>query len=388
MAFLKPEQMNAARQSFRNRVWIEGMRIATAPLRASMRRMGKTIFTGPARNNSQEVNQQPMPEFSGIIAPLYVPKARDLSMVTGLDPLFSDVDRQILGEFRLAGSSYQNVEFGPSDRFTEIEDCHALHRLYWAARYARTAAFGHRDAYTALRASWRKWLQSTHSSVTFAPYTVAERIASLSECLFWLGHCKGADAAVIISMKEQVWKDGQRLSNNIEYELGVHNHLLNDARGLFRASRMLPDVSDAPKWRELAFRLWEEYFPKLVMEDGTFAEQSSHYQLLLSRTALEYFLAARLCVTPFPEGLQARLSRMLKIANDLLRPDGSLPRFGDNSPDHTVEDLWGLMSAAYYHGLLQTAPRHGMITPLTLLYCGEAPHLPTSPAPWRNSFYP
>jgi hypothetical protein len=79
---------------------------------------------------------------------------------------------------------------------------------------------------------------------------------------------------------------------------------------------------------------------------------------------------------------------MFQLANDLLRSDGSLPRFGDNSPDHTVGDLWGLMAAAYHCGLLKASPRHDVVTPLTLMYCGEAPRLPAPTTPSHGSFYP
>ncbi len=224
-------------------------------------------------------------------------------MAVGLERLFSDVDRQIRGEFRLAGGGYKRIEFGAADQFSEAEDHHAFDRLYWAARYARAAAFGHPGALAALRSSWTKWLQSAHGPAAFAPYTVAERIASLSECLFWMDHCiSDFDADEIISMKRQIWNDAQVLSANIEYALGVHNHLLNDARGLFRASRVLADLDEAPAWREQAFRLWDEFFPKLILDDGSFAEQSSHYHVLLCRTALEYFLAARLSHRALPEG--------------------------------------------------------------------------------------
>jgi hypothetical protein len=303
--------------------------------------------------------------------------------------LFRDVDRQIRGEFRLAGGGYKSVQFDAADQFSEVEDRHALHRLYWAARYARAAAFGHPDAIAALRSSWTKWFRIAHGPVAFATYTLAERIASLSECLFWSRHCTGGlTADEISSMKRQTWKDAYRLSANIESGLGVHNHLLNDARGLFRASLVLRDLDEAAAWREQAFRLWDEFFPKLVLEDGSFAEQSSHYQLLMCRTALEYFLAVRLLHRVLPEETVGQLSRMFQVANDLLRSDGSLPRFGDNSPDHTVEDLWGLMAAAYHCGLLKARPRHDSISPLTLLYCGQAPRLPSAVASSCDSFYP
>jgi hypothetical protein len=389
MVFLTPEQMNATRQSLLNGDWMESVRIVTRPLRSSVRRSIARSVRRPVRRSAEYVDPALVPEFSSNIHSLYVHEVADFELATGLERLFSDVDRQIRGEFRLAGGGYRSVPFDTTDPLSEVEDFHALHRLYWAARYVRAAAFRHPEAIEALRDSWIKWVRMAHGPAAVAPYTLAERIASLSECLFWARHCTdGLNAGEIISMKRQVWKDAHRLSANIEYGLGVHNHLLNDARGLFRASLVLRDLDEAAAWQEQAFSLWDEFFPKLVLEDGSFAEQSSHYQLLLCRTALEYYLAARLLHRVLPEATVGQLSRMFQVANDLLRTDGSLPRFGDNSPDHTIDDLWGLMAAAYHCGLLKARPRHDSISPLTLFYCGQAPRLPDAIPSSCDRFYP
>ena len=104
----------------------------------------------------------------------------------------------------------------------------------------------------------------------------------------------GLDAGLpVAALKQRIWADGRLLADTVEYGLGVHNHLVNDARGLYIASAAVPERAEASAWREQAFQIWDEYFPKLVLQDGTFAEQSSHYHLLLCRTALEYWLAAR-----------------------------------------------------------------------------------------------
>ena len=134
------------------------------------------------------------------------------------------------------------------------------------------------------------------SPVASWPYTVAERIASLTTALFWI-HRGGSSKllALIPRVKQQIWKDAAHVSANVEFALGVHNHLLNDARGLFLASAALvSECEQAAQWREQAFTIWDEYFPQLVLADGAFAEQSSHYHLLLCRTALEYWLACRI----------------------------------------------------------------------------------------------
>ena len=393
MRFFAPEQMNSVRHSIRDGEWLQSVKTATAPLRGSLRRIRRSIFDRirriPVSRTFRHVGPSPLPIFSADILPLFVSKVKDLKVVTGLAGLLSDVDKQMLGEYRLAGSGYQRVKLNGDDQFSEIEDHHALERLYWAARYSRAAAFGHPDAAVALRCCWMKWLQIPKGAIATAPYTVAERIASLSECLFWMAQRVGElDTVEIISMKHQIRKDAHLLSSNIEYSLGLHNHLLNDARGLFRASRVLADIKEAKAWKKQAFRIWDEYFPKLILADGSFAEQSSHYQILLCRTALEYYLAARFSHRNLPDQLEEQISQMFQLANDLVRPDGSFPRFGDSSPDHTADDLSGLLSASYHYGLLKERPRHTAISPLTLLYCGEAPRIPEAVATSRQNTYP
>jgi Heparinase II/III-like protein len=109
---------------------------------------------------------------------------------------------------------------------------------------------------------------------------------------------------------------------------------------------------------------------------------------LLCRTALEYWLACRLAHRAMLSEFESRIRSMFELANELLRPDGSLPRFGDNSPDRIISDLWGLMSAAHHHGLLKNAPRHSAVTPLTFFYCGyrseKAPEVLPTITVFRN----
>ena len=101
--------------------------------------------------------------------------------------------------------------------------------------------------------------------------------------------------------------------------------MLNDARGLFLAARALPEVPEAASWSDDAFRMWDEYFPQLILADGSLAEQSSHYHLLLCRTALEYQLAANLAGHTLDREMTSRLLGMFRLAADLVREDGSFP---------------------------------------------------------------
>jgi hypothetical protein len=364
------ERNNFLNCCWRTGRWAEGLAMLLLPVRLPIYRFRKTALRRQVRASCvrAEMPGATADEFTSTVhAPFGA--LPELGAVDGVDTLFDEVKAQMVGEYRLAGGRSVRVDAGALAEMQDGEDHHAFHRLHWAVRYSQAAAFGCPGAKEALQRDLSAWLSTNweNDSVYAWPYTVAERIASLAECLVWT---PGLPVAII---KQQIWRDAWRLASSVEYSLGVHNHLLNDARGLFIASAALPERTEAPAWREQAFRIWDEYFPKLVLEDGTFAEQSSHYHLLLCRTALEYWLAARSDNRQLPAGFEVRLQRMFRLANDLLRPDGTLPRFGDNSPDHTVRDLWGLMAAARQHGLIEDAPRHSAVTPLTRYYCGRLP---------------
>src|SRR5205085_1910471 len=119
---------------------------------------------------------------------------------------------------------------------------------YWAARYARAGGRGRPPAVPALVAEVAAWLEKDWSadSAALSPYTVSERIGSLAECLFWTRCCHlPVPPALIQSIKRRVWRDAHHLQANLEYGLGLHNHILNNARGLFLAGAVLGDCAEA-----------------------------------------------------------------------------------------------------------------------------------------------
>ena len=389
------ERSNFLRQCWRTGRWGDGVGTLLLPLRMSLYGMRKDVLRprGKPVQSARLPEHEAPPAFSKDIFPLFGENAPAVMGDNAMDlqALFAEVDSQIQGIYRLAGGRTVRLDIANLDALEDAEDHHAYHRLYWALRYAMAAAYGHQHAGKALAEALPQWMDGrwSDSAVAAWPYTVAERIASLTSILFWIGRSGGsATASLVVPIKRQVWSDARQLSATIEYGLGLHNHLLNDARGLFLASVALADCGQAASWQKQAFEIWDEYFPKLVLEDGTFAEQSSHYHVLLSRTALEYWLACRRCRRALPTGFESRIESMFRLANELFRPDGSLPRFGDNSPDRTGQDLWGLLPAAFFYGLLKQPPRHRAITPLTVFYCGAAPDLPSCPPAQSSLVFP
>jgi hypothetical protein len=290
----------------------------------------------------------------------------------------------------LAGGSYHDLRNSNLADLEDHEDHHAYHRLYWAVRYAQAAVLGHRSAEEGLCRDLKTWLKQDWSSdlhIAYA-YTTSERIASLTETLFWIRHGQLQEAEeLIVSLKQIVFRDAVHLSENIEDRLGPHNHLLNNARALYLASRVLQSEPEANAWAKQAFDLWDDYFPKLVMEDGSFTEATSFYLVMNCRTVLEYLLACRQQKKAVSPQLQERLELFVGLGNRLMRKDGTLPRFGNSSPDHTANDLWGIFSAAHHHGFLREAPRHRVVNLLTTYYCGGALQYRDPAEPIFNRLY-
>jgi hypothetical protein len=103
--------------------------------------------------------------------------------------------------------------------------------------------------------------------------------------------------------------------------------------------------------------LWTEYWPKLILEDGFFAEQSSFYHVLMTRTLLDYLAHAKRLNVELSQSFMEQVDRMCSVTNLLVRPDGSIPIFGDASPDMPIEWLRGLVEACHNYGYLKELPR-------------------------------
>lgn len=365
------ERINFLVQCLRNFYWKAALDEVIYPPRYILYRLRKVFRAKPAGPI-----QAPLPTrvVSAEIQDIFVSEVAIPSSLDGLTQLFADVEKQLQGVYRLAGGGYLQVNQDDLSSFADLENSHAFHRLYWAVRYAQAAFAGHAQAEDALVKELRNWLAIdwSHDNAFYASYTVSERIASLGEILFWVRQGSLIQAlSLVVSIKQRIFEDVCYLAQNIEYRIDYNNHILNNARALYIASRIFTDRIESESWRNLAFELWEKYFPSLVLDDGSFAEQTSFYHLQLSRTLLEYILAARQSRVAFPDGFKDRAIRMFTLLNELIREDGSIIRSGNISPDHIVQDFWGLLAAAYHHHLLSDPPRHKAVTLLTLFYCGE-----------------
>lgn len=227
----------------------------------------------------------------------------------------------------------------------EVQDKHAYHRLYWTLEEWNATTAAMLDT----------WFTGIAPDEALHPYTTSERIRVVAELLGTV-----RDRLPVWrrqQLAERLRADAEWLCDRVELSLGTHNHVLNNASALCCAARILENDSSAERWLATARELWDSQWPALILEDGSFAEQSSHYHVLLTRTLLEYLRDATLARRALPDGMWERARAMADLTNELVRADGTIPLFGDVTPDYPTSWMRGMPLACSRAGILVGAPR-------------------------------
>ena len=335
---LPPQESAAAvREAFRRGLVVDGIKMWMLPLRTRIHARRREIGRALAADRPSPLDSASGAEGrSGLLQASRL--AREWFRA---DP---PAGGSTAGAFRAAGGKRVSSELEARSS-SDAEDSHAWDRLSWALEPG--------GSHTLVEMS--RWLDAPLSEQARHPYTTSERICNLAQLLGSLGEEIPGEMAE--RLVRRLLEDAERLSHRFETHLGTHNHLLNNARALFAAGRLAGDSERGGRWLGQARAVWDELWPKLILDDGSFGEQSSHYHVLLTRTLLDYVRDARGANRPLPPGMFEKARAMCRVTNALMRPDGSLPLFGDISPDVPTSWLRGLPRVCARSGLLDESPR-------------------------------
>lgn len=371
------ESAVAVRQAFRRGLVVDGIKMWMLPLRLRIHRRRAEIRRMVVR--PAPVLETPRVPAGAVPDATRVTDAARASFRVDLPP-----SRISDGTFRAAGG--RRVPFpgeGRGREFDDPEDAHAWNRLGWALEP------GQDDR---ILAELSGWLESPLSETALNPYTTSERICALAQVLGTLGERLPNELARLALSR--LLADAESLADSFETRLGVHNHLLNNARALCVAGRLAGDGRRASLWLGRARETWDAMWPKLILDDGVFAEQSSHYHVLLTRTLLEYVRDAREAKRALPAGMDEKARAMCRVTNALVRSDGTLPLFGDLSPDVPTSWLRGLPRVARRAGLLDEPLRDeaaGYAAGASALFREASVAGPAARAPradgWRSTLF-
>lgn len=106
------------------------------------------------------------------------------------------------------------------------------------------------------------------------------------------------------------------------------NHYLTDLLGLLIAGSLFCELPEGRNWRDLAKTELENEMIAQTLSDGFCYESSMNYQTLTSEIyLLAYIIESRR--EGFSQEYRDRLEAMLRLSQAFLKPDGTLPNFGD-----------------------------------------------------------
>jgi len=108
------------------------------------------------------------------------------------------------------------------------------------------------------------------------------------------------------------------------------NHLIANLVGLAYLGILLPEFSEAARWREVGLeRLWTE-LERQIYVDGVNYEASTSYHRLVAEMALSVVGLCLVNGIDVPKTAEARLRAMLDVTMAYTQPDGAAPLIGDS----------------------------------------------------------
>lgn len=223
--------------------------------------------------------------------------------------------------------------------FSDEQDLHLLHRLRDLPFFVNDSS--RLGSFVELIQSW-----STENSEGtlpgWHPYTLSERLVALSWVLNEVSQRNTAAFQELKSLLTTMCiRQASFLRHNFEFALGHHNHLINNARALLTVSTLLTSIQDAAEWRKFALKVFMREWQYQILPDGVHAEQSVTYHFLLTRTLWEikHLMEQNGEQFPFDEDL----TKMIRYARVITRPDGTIPFLGHLTPDWHWKELVGLL---------------------------------------------
>lgn len=233
--------------------------------------------------------------------------------------------------------AYQQGIF--DEPYADQEDRMAAHRFVWLLILLQEQGVSQ----SALRfgteqiSYWCDTVTPRSHPLAFETYSICERLTSW---LCFLRHTvdkQPLEPALLEKLAVSYSEQLTLLAAHLEYNGSItNNHILNNARALYLCGTALNCVKSAELGRAILLEETDHF-----ITDGVLQEDSSHYQMLLTRSYLEIYEAAQQAAdVQLLDWLTPRLTAMLRICDQLHSRADSVwyPLFGDISPD--VDPLW------------------------------------------------
>ena len=165
------------------------------------------------------------------------------------------------------------------------------------------------------------WASSMDVAIRAVNWLWAYRFFGDSESL-----STGFKVRFFTSLSEQ----GRHIFRNLESKGIVrNNHYLADLVGLVHLGVLCPWLKEAKRWREFAVgELWREILAQVYPDGVSFEASVAYHRLSLEMVMVTVFLCRETGVE-IPREVLERLEKMVEFVLIYTRPDGSVPKMGD-----------------------------------------------------------
>lgn len=109
-----------------------------------------------------------------------------------------------------------------------------------------------------------------------------------------------------------------------------NTHLTGEALGLYYAGALLPEWSEAARWRATGERILLAELDRHVLADGVYFEQSSYYGRYTADFYLHFLLLARANNSSLDARVENKLTQLLDHLMFITKPDNRTPFYGDD----------------------------------------------------------
>lgn len=209
-----------------------------------------------------------------------------------------------------------------------------LNRHYSLVALAKAYTYTHDEKFSRKAVSLiNSWLSHNPPQIdnpVWRPFEVSTRLNSWLWSFFLLLKSDIFAQAGMVQMLNGIAVQTCFLLNNLEYHI-QNNHLLIEAKTLATMGLCFPEFKPAGMWQKTGLDIvWKE-FANQVCTDGVHAERSTQYHMLVGSELWELISILEDNALPIPASVKARYSKMIEFSRAIVKPDRTIPLFGDAS---------------------------------------------------------
>jgi hypothetical protein len=138
----------------------------------------------------------------------------------------------------------------------------------------------------------------------------------------------------------RIWKflylNARHLETYLSTYFSPNTHLTGEALALYYLGLLLPEFTEANRWRETGKQILLHQLPIHVRPDGVYFEQSSYYHRYTTDFYIHFLILARANGDTVSPEVTERLQLLLDHLMYITQPDGTTPFFGDDDGGRLV----------------------------------------------------